>query len=429
MNTFDVTVVGLGFTGLSMAVAVAEAGLRVVGLDSSARRVRDIADAVPGCGLATVPEDALRDVLVRGLLHVQGIAGSLPRTHTYLLCVPTPAGTDGGADLKPLLAAVDMVAGRLRRGDLVLVQSTCPPGTVERILMPRLAGRSGLDPGSAFRLAYSPVRIDPGTGPDDLRTLPRIVAGVTSGCAEAAMRFLARFTDQLVPVGTVRAAELIKVFENTFRLVNISLVNELAAVCRAYDIDANEVLDAAGTKPFGFLRHRPSPGAGGDCVPASAGFFAAAARRSGLVVPVVDAAITLNEAMPTHIVHLVEQLLLRNCLPPLQRCRVLVVGVTYKPDVANTRLSAAVRILEQLRWEVDISYHDPYVPSLVLRDGTTLHSRPIEPGCADLVLVLTRHSAINDAVLACTEVPVVDCADGTPRLLPLDAPAHMATAG
>jgi UDP-N-acetyl-D-glucosamine dehydrogenase len=414
MNACDVSVVGLGFTGLPMAVAAAQNGFRVVGMDKSAQRVRDIAGVAPGCGLTTVSERELGDLLRTNRLRVTDSGATRARVH--VVCVPTPPGPDGGADLGPLLDAVSRVADCLRRGDLVIIQSTCPPGTVERVVIPRLTERSGLAPGSGFALAYSPVRIDPGNGTAGLRSMPRVVAGATTQCLERAREFLRPLTDQLVPVASIGAAELVKVFENTFKLVNISLVNELAAVCRASRVDFAEVLDAASTRPYGFLRHYPSPGAGGDCVPVAARFFAAAARRHGVAATVVETAIALNKAMPEAILHRVRRLLAANELPPLRESRVLVVGVTYKPDVPNVRLSPAVGVLEQLRLEARVGYHDPVVPSLTLTDGTVLTSQPIEPGAADLVLVLVKHRTFEKSSLLACRAPVLDCSSGQPHL-------------
>lgn len=416
MDTFDVTVTGLGFVGLPTAAVAAKAGLRVLGVDSSARRVEEVTSLVPGFGLRTVVESELADLLETGALQVRTTTEPIPPSRTQVVCVPTSAGIDGGADIGPLLAALDAVATRLRRGDLVIVQSTCPPGTVERVLLSRLVNGSGLAPGSGFFLAYAPVRIDPANDAFDLSSLPRVLGGVTPACRATAERFLRQFTQQTVPVRSTRSAELVKVFENTFRLVNISLVNELAALCRASGVDFDEVLDAASTRPYGFLRHQPSVGAGGDCIPVCAGFFAATARSHGVAATVVETAIALNQAMPASTVHRVRQLLTANELGDLRGSRVLVVGVTYKPDVPNVRESAAVRVLEQLRLETEVSYHDPYVPSLVLGDGTTLHSRAIDDD-VDVVLLLTRHRSVDEGVLLRSGLPVVDCSGGAPRLL------------
>jgi UDP-N-acetyl-D-glucosamine dehydrogenase len=416
MHRFDVSVVGLGFAGLPSAVAVARTGLHVVGLDSSADRVQAITDVTPGCGQMVVPENELRLVLSHGLLRVTHTTTPMPPANTHILCLPTPRGTDGEADVSSLLLATDRVAAVLRRGDLVLVQSTCPPGTIERKVVPRLINASGLIPGSDYSLAYSPVRIDPGNWSYNLRNVPRVVAGATPRCLEIAVRFLERFTDHLVPVDTIDIAEMTKVFENTFRLVNISLVNELATVCRASGVDFNKVLDAAATKPYGFMRHEPSPGAGGDCIPVSASIFASTARQVGVTAPVVESAINLNEIRPISTMERIRHVLALNNLPPLHDSRILVVGVTYKPDVPSTRESVAVRILKELRQETQVNYYDPYVPSLTLSDGTVLHNTNIESHTPDLILVLTRHRRVINASIRHSKIPVVDCSTGEPHL-------------
>jgi UDP-N-acetyl-D-glucosamine dehydrogenase len=418
-DRFDVMVIGLGFTGLPVAVAAAAAGLSTVGIDISPRRVREINEVSRGCGLTTVDEDELRTRLSQGQLHVSEPTPMMAAARTYVLCVPTPPGDDGSGDLTAVTEAVRSVAAVLRRGDLVLLQSTCPPGAIRRVVLPTLVGVSGLVPGADFSLAYSPVRVNPGERGCTIRSVPRVVSGVTPRCVAAAIRFLGEFTDHLVPVSSLEAAELIKVFENTFRLVNIALANELAELCRLSNVAVAEVLDAASTKPYGFLRHNPGPGAGGDCVPVAAGFFAEAARDIGMRAGVVEAALSVNEATPARVVYLLRELLADNEMRPLRGSRVLVVGVTYKSDVANTRQSAAVRIVELLRHEAEISYHDPYVPRLVLADGTVLHNSELTDGAADLVLVVTKHDAVDSDMLMRCGAPVIDCSTGHPALLSL----------
>jgi UDP-N-acetyl-D-glucosamine dehydrogenase len=383
----------------------------------STERVHRIARAEPGCGLTTTSEAELSRQLADGRLCVRGTSHPWPRAHIHILCVPTPAGTTDGADLGQLRDAVDSVAGVVRAGDLVLIQSTCPPGTIDRSILPRLVERVGLTPGVGFHVAHSPVRIDPGTSSATLWNVPRVVAGATPACADVAARFLRRITEYVLPVATIHTAELVKVFENTFRLVNISLVNELAALCSKSDVDVLEVLTTAATKPYGFLGHRPGPGAGGDCVPVSAGFFSAAARRHGVPSSVVDAAIALNDAMPARVLSDVARLLAARGLRPLRGSRVLVVGVTYKPDVANVRRSAAVRVVERLRSSAVVDYHDPHVPQLRLCDGTELRSRAISETSADIALVLTRHAVVDHDSLSLRVAVVVDCSGGAPHLL------------
>jgi UDP-N-acetyl-D-glucosamine dehydrogenase len=417
MKALAVTITGLGFTGLPMAVDAAIAGCHVVGVDSSPERVAAIARGTVSGELTTVSDHELRAALATGRLHVQTSAHGLPAANVHVLCVPTPPGHHYGVDLVPLRHAARGVAASLRAGDLVVVQSTCPPGVVEQVVAAELAEGSGMRIGVDFHLAHSPVRIDPGLASSTLRSIPRIVGGATPRCTEIAARFLRRLTDRVVTVSSIQTAELVKVFENTFRLVNISLVNELAALCHASGAAVEEVLEAAASKPFGFLRHAPSAGAGGDCVPVCAGFFASAARRCGVAARVVEAAIVRNNVMPGHTVRCLEELLVAHGLRPLSDCRVLVVGVTYKPDVPNIRQSAAVKVLELLHRQTKVSYHDPHVPRLVLRDGTTLRSQTLRPEVADLVVVLAGHQAVDLETLMRCQVPVVDCTTGLPGLV------------
>jgi UDP-N-acetyl-D-glucosamine dehydrogenase len=380
----DVVVVGLGYTGLPMAVAATRAGCKVIGLDE-ASRVAEIIAGAWGCGRTTVSEDELATLLA-GPLHVQ--TGPGPEAGVHVLCVPS----------RDLLGALDSVAGSLRDGDLVIVQSTCPPGMIERAVIPRLGRRTS----ARVHVVHSPVRITP--GPNAATDVPRVVAGATPECLSAGMRFLREIGQEVVPVSSIRTAELSKVFENTFRLVNIALSHELASLCGQLGVDTAEVLDIADTKPFGFLRHDPGPGAGGDCIPVCAEFFADAARRLKNPARIVEAAIEVNDGTPDD---LVRQLACRGL-------RVIVAGVTYKPDVPDMRRSAALRIVEALRNQAFVGYHDPYVPRLRLVDGTVLRSQPVEPGVADLVLLVTKHSEMD---VRGFRAPILDCSTGYPSVV------------
>ncbi|MCE7006235.1 nucleotide sugar dehydrogenase [Kibdelosporangium philippinense] len=380
---FDVVVVGMGYTGLRMAVAAARKGLVVAGVDSSADRIEEIEAGVPGCGRTTVDEVELA-ALLAGPLRLR--AGDIPRAPVYMLCVPS----------RDLVAAVDSVADLLRAGDLVVVQSTCPFGMVDDIVIPRLRS-SG-----AIHVVHSPVRINPGHAPGVV--VPRIVAGATPDALTEGLRFLSQLDEEVIPVRSIKVSELTKIFENTFRLVNISLVNELAAVCRESEVDVTDVLAAARSKPYGFLPHTPGAGAGGDCIPVCAEFFAAAANRHGVKARTVEAAVEVNDAMPKEILRRI----------PVRGRRVLVAGISYKPDVADVRRSAAVRIVEELRAETEVSYHDPYVPSLRLSDGTQLRSEAIRPAIADLVLLVTKHRGMD---LAGFGAPIIDCSGGIPSIV------------
>lgn len=411
MRTSDVVVIGLGFTGLPTALAVAEAGMSVVGVDVSPERVRQIAEGVSGFGLGTVSEDGVRAAIMSGGLRITG--GGVTRARTYIVCVPTPPDRRGGVEMTALSGAMTAIAAVIGLGDLVLVQSTCPPGTLDERLRPLLEERSGLRVGRDFHLAGAPMRIDPGRSTHAFGAIPRVIGGCTKACADRAVCFVTAIGNSVVQVGTPLAAELVKVFENTFRMVNISLVNELAALCRASGVDVDEVLRAAGTKPFGFLAHRPSAGAGGDCVPVAARFFSLGARRLGLHSPVVDAALAVNDAMPSHTVHRFEAALGK----PLRGSRILVVGIAYKADMANVRQSAAVAVLEELRRTAHVEYHDPHVPRLDLSDGSVLFSVALDTvdwSSTDAVVVMTKHRAVDHESLAARGVPTFDCTSGAP---------------
>ncbi|HEX6345997.1 nucleotide sugar dehydrogenase [Umezawaea sp.] len=415
MRPPDVVVLGLGFTGLPTALAAAEAGSAVVGLDVSPERVRRITEGVPGFGLGTVSERAVGEVIARGGLRVSG--GAVPRAGTYVVCVPTPPDRRGDVDLTALTAAVTALAAVIGVGDLVLVQSTCPPRTLDRHLVPLLEERSGLRAGRDFAVASAPMRVDPGRASHPFHAVPRVIGGYTRACARRAKGFLDAVGGPVVEVGSSAAAELVKVFENTFRMVNISLANELAALCRAHGVDVDEVVDAAATKPYGFLAHRPSAGAGGDCVPVAARFLSLSARREGLHCSVVDAALAVNDAMPLRTAHRIEEV----CGKSLRGSRVLVVGVTYKADVPNVRQSAAVAVLEELRRVATVEYHDPHVPRLELSDGSVLLGVALDDvdwSLVDAVVVMTRHRVVDHEALAARGAPVFDCGTGDPVRLP-----------
>lgn len=410
MNRTDVVVVGLGLVGLSLAAAVARAGYQVCGVETSPARRAEIEQ--PGAGAAG--EEGLQPLIASGRLRVQG-DGELPSAEVYCLSVPSPCREDGFTDVSWLCKAAESVGRALRRGGLVLVHSTCAPGTIERQIVPVLARHSHLLPGLDFHVAHAPDRIDPArdVAPEGV---PRVVGGLTPTCNNTALAFLRKVFGQVHSVGEIKTAEFVKTFENTFRLVNIALANELAEVCRKHDVDPDDVIEAAATKPYGFLPHRPGIGAGGACVAVVATTFRAISRRRGLISSIVDAALDVNDTIPGRLVELIREQLGALHLRPLPGSRVLAVGVTYKPNVNDIRNSSAVRVIEELVVAgADVDYYDPFVPELELRDGPVLRSLPKpEAGGYDLVVLLTKHSSVNHSVLADPGSAVLDCSTGTP---------------
>jgi UDP-N-acetyl-D-glucosamine dehydrogenase len=414
----NVVVVGLGTTGLPMAVAAADAGHHVVGVDASEHRVRCVAD-VSGHFPMVDPEN-LRNHLRARRLRVQTTRETMPVAGRYVVCVPTPLGPAGAPDLAYLVAAGGAIAEAMPPGCLVAVQSTCPPGTIRGVVATALETVSGMTAGRDFHLAHLPAPMDaghPGPGPGR-RDVRRVVAGLTPRCTELAAEFAGRLAVEVVTVSSVDTAEMTKVFENTFRMVNLSLVNELAEVCRGTGAEATEVIRAAALTPFAGRPRVPGIGVDGAGIPAAARFFLSTARRQGRLTPLVDAALAINETQPGRTIARLETLV-AGLGGNLADSHVLVVGVTHEPDVPDARLSAAVRILEQLRRAAaEIAYHDPHVPALQLADGTVLESRPLSAddlGDVDLAVVLTVHAATDVARLARLTTTFV-CADAEPRL-------------
>ncbi|SFS67980.1 nucleotide sugar dehydrogenase [Saccharopolyspora flava] len=413
MNRTDVVVVGLGLVGLSLAAAVARAGYRVCGVETSPARRAEIER--PGARAAG-GED-LQPLLESGRLRVQG-DGELPSAEVYCLSVPSPCREDGHIDTSWLCAAAVSVGRALRRGSLVLVHSTCPPGTIERQIVKVLSQHSQLVAGIDFHIAHAPDRIDPARQ-TPAEGVPRVVGGLTPTCTKAAMTFLRSVFGHVHPVDRIETAEFVKTFENTFRLVNIALAHELAEVCHKHDVDPAKVIEAAATKPYGFLPHNPGIGAGGACIPVVAAFFRATGTRRGFLPHIVDAALDVNDTVPGRLVESIREQLGALRLRPLPGSRVLAVGVTYKPDVNDIRNSCAVRVIDALVVAgADVAYYDPFVPELELRDGPALRSLP-KPDAAgyDVVVLLTKHSSVNHSVLAEPGTAVLDCSTGTPIVI------------
>lgn len=385
-----VAVLGLGYVGLPMALAIARAGHDVVGYDVSAGRVADI----QACrtGLLDLDHAALAEQLASGSLTVTTDPIHLGSCETYLICVSTPLW-DGRPDLSMVLAGVDTVAAALDPGDMVILESTTWPGTTTEVVAPRLRQRSGLVPGVDVRLVFSPERLDPGNEEFPLTRIPKVVGGMTREDGEHAADFYRTFLDSVHIVSGPAEAELAKILENTYRHVNLALVNELATLYSGTDINLREAIDAAATKPFGFMPFYPGPGVGGHCIPIDPMYLIWQARRTGRTLQLVEMAEQVNRAMPAHVVGRVTALL-NEAGKPVRDSRVLVLGVSYKPNVTDCRESSAFPVVERLRrLGAEVRWHDP----LVGRDAGPPGPRLAElTGAAvaeaDLVLLHTPHA-------------------------------------
>ncbi len=384
-----VGIIGLGYVGLPLAVAFAEAGHEVVGLDADARVVDRI-----GRGESTVEDvSAERLAAVGDRIRPTADRRELSACDAVVICVPTPLANHREPDLTYMLDAATSLSAVLEKGQLVVLESTTYPGTTRERLQPLLE-ESGLSAGTDFHLAYSPERIDPGRTDHTIRTTPKVVGGVTEACRDRAVELYAEICDEVVPVSTPEAAELAKLLENIFRSVNIALVNELAMLCDRMQIDVWEVIDAAATKPFGFMRFEPGPGMGGHCLPVDPFYLAFKAREHDFYTEFIELAGKVNQNQPQFCVRKIERTL-NDVERPVKGSRILLLGVAYKAGVGDMRESPALKIIRSLaELGAEISYHDPHVPELP-ELGKRSADLDEELRRADLVCVVTAHPEVD----------------------------------
>ena len=395
-----VGVVGLGYVGLPLAVALAEAGLRVVGVDVDQRKVDAI--AAGESYVEDVSSDRLR--AIDGRLVASKRYADLSGARTVVIAVPTPLNRNREPDLGPLLAAGRALAAVLQRGQLVVLESTTYPGTTREQLGPLLE-ESGLAAGRDFALAFSPERIDPGRTDFTMRNTPKIVGGLTESCRDRAVAFYSQICDEVLTVSTPEAAELSKLLENVFRSVNIALVNELAMLGDRMGIDIWEVVDAASTKPYGFMRFEPGPGLGGHCLPVDPFYLSWKAREYDVPTEFIELAGEVNQKMPFFCVEKITRAL-NDHSKPIRGSRIAIIGVAYKGGVADVRESPALRILALLEeLGADLVYHDPYVPELPEHHLSSLSLSDALNG-ADAAVIVTRHPDLDiDAIV--TGAPLI----------------------
>jgi UDP-N-acetyl-D-glucosamine dehydrogenase len=388
-------IVGLGYVGLPLAVAFAEAGHEVVGLDTDSGKV----EALRGgrSYVEDIPDEALAPL--GGLLHATAAHADLASCNAVIVCVPTPLTGSREPDLTYLLDSATALSQVLQPEQLVVLESTTYPGTTRERLLPILE-ESGLAAGRDFHLAFSPERIDPGRTDYTIRTTPKLVGGITEACAERARELYSLICDEVIVLSTPEAAELSKLLENIFRSVNIALVNELAQLCDRLGIDIWEVIDAASTKPFGFMRFDPGPGMGGHCLPVDPFYLAFKAREHDFYPEFIELAGKINQVQPAFCAERIERAL-NSAGKPVNGSKILILGVSYKAGVGDTRESPALKIIRLLR-ELggEVSFHDPHVPELA---ELGLSSTPLDAalGDADLAAIVTAHPAVDyEAVVA-----------------------------
>ncbi len=389
-----VGVIGLGYVGLPLAVAFAQEGCEVIAVDVDSRKVDAL--AAGESYIEDVSAEALRAVAAR--IHATTRYADLAKADAVLVCVPTPLTPNREPDLGPLVDAARALADVLQADQLVVLESTTYPGTTRERVAPLLE-ESGLAAGRDFHLAFSPERVDPGRTDYTLRNTPKVLGGLTEGCAQRAQELYAIVCDQVVLVSSPEAAELTKLLENIFRSVNIALVNELAMLTDRMGIDIWEVVDAAASKPYGFMRFEPGPGMGGHCLPVDPFYLSWRAREFDMATEFIELAGKVNQQMPYHCVAKAQRAL-NDIGMSVKGARVAVVGVSYKPGVGDVRESPALKIISLLRdLGAEVLYHDPHVPALA---EFALASVPLEEAVADadLALIVTAHPSVDHELVA-----------------------------
>ena len=409
----DLVVIGLGYVGLPLAREACRAGLRVAGLDRDPRVVAGLK-----AGLSHVDDLAasqIEEMLAAGFAPSRDEA-VLDGAHTIVICVPTPLSADGGPDLTAVRDAARTVARHLDPGTLVVLESTTYPGTTEEVVRPILE-ESGLVAGEDFHLAFSPERIDPGNPVYGVRNTPKIVGGLSPACAAAATAFYGKFVDHVVPAKGTREAEMAKLLENTYRHVNIALVNEMAVFCHELGIDLWDAIACASTKPFGFQAFHPGPGVGGHCIPIDPNYLSYKVRSLGYPFRFVELAQEINDRMPRYVAERAQALLNREGRA-MKGAKVLLLGVTYKADIADQRESPARPVARRLRkMGADLSFHDPYVEAWDVDGEPVPRARVLYTALAeaDLAILLTDHGAYDAESLTRHARLLFDTRGGTRR--------------
>ena len=396
-------VIGLGYVGLPLTVAIASARFRVTGIDICSEKIEGLKQ-----GISDVPDvtnEVLAPLIRSGQIQVTTDFGVLRELDTVNICVPTPLRENRTPDMQFITAAVEQVAQHLHPQQLIILESTTYPGTTEEIILPELNAHFSKNTspdttqvGRDFYLAFSPERIEPGNSTYSITNTPKIIGGVTPQCTHVAETFYAQFINKTHTVSSPRTAEMVKLLENTFRSVNIGLINEVALICDRMDLDVWEIIDAAATKPFGFMPFYPGPGLGGHCIPIDPHYLSWKAQMYQYHARFIELATEINSEMPKYVVDkIIHALNLQR--KPLNGAKLLILGIAYKKDIGDIRESPALEVIRLiLDKKADFLYHDPYVKDLSLDDRNIYHSEPLTANLveeADCVVILTDHDVID----------------------------------
>jgi len=416
-RTARVAVLGLGYVGLPLAVVFAEAGFTVTGIDPDRSKVETIRQGKSH--IQDVTSEQTARLVSAGKLRATTDFAVLQEMDAVSICVPTPLRKTGDPDLSFILNATDELAKYMHAGMVVVLESTTYPGTTREILLPKLEeGGSNLTAGEDFFLAFSPERVDPGRLDWTTINTPKVIGGITPACSEVAATWYAAALQSVVPVSSAEVAEMAKLLENTFRMINIGLVNEMAIMCNRLGVDIWEVIEAAATKPFGFMKFTPGPGLGGHCIPIDPLYLSWKLRSLNYTARFIELASEINTNMPRYVVSRVQDAL-NDVQKPLKGSRILVLGAAYKPDIDDVRESPALDVIGLLEQKGSIvAYHDPYIPSLK-HDDWQMSSTPDLLGAvrdADCVVIITNHSSYDYPAILEAASLVVDTRNAIGKL-------------
>ncbi len=392
-------ILGLGYVGLPLAVVFAQAGFSVTGIDPDAKKVATLHRGESH--IQDVPSEQISQLVSQGKLQATTDFAALHEMDAVSICVPTPLRKTGDPDLSYILSATEELAKYIHPGMAVVLESTTYPGTTREILLPKLGDEKGLQVGENFFLAFSPERVDPGRKDWTTYNTPKVIGGITPRCTEVTAFWYAQALQTVVPVSSAEVAEMAKLLENTFRMINIGLVNEMALMCDRLGVDVWEVIEAAATKPFGFMKFTPGPGLGGHCIPIDPLYLSWKLRALNYTARFIELASEINTNMPRYVVSKVQDALNERD-KPLKGSHCLVLGVAYKPDIDDLRESPALDVIGLLQQKgATVSYHDPYIPSLQ-HEGMQLSCVPDLMAAvrqSDCVVIITNHSAYDYAAI------------------------------
>ncbi|HEU0121271.1 MAG TPA: nucleotide sugar dehydrogenase [Bryobacteraceae bacterium] len=405
-KTAKAAVIGLGYVGLPLAVESARAGFEVLGFDVNSAKVDALNRGVSY--IQDVPSDVVSNLVSSGKLSATLDFSRIAEADTINICVPTPLRKTKDPDMTFVSGATEQIAKYMRAGVLIILESTTYPGTTDELLLPMLE-QSGLKCGEDYFLCFSPERVDPGNPTFQTHNIPKVVGGVTPSCTELGTLFYQQSLESVVPVSSTKVAEMVKLLENTFRMINIGMVNELALMCRRMGIDVWEVIDAAATKPFGFMPFYPGPGLGGHCIPIDPFYLSWKTRQAGIEARFIELAGYINGQMPHFVVDKIQSAL-NDHAKAVKGSKVHILGVAYKKNIDDVRESPALDIIHLLKARgADVSYSDPYIPDL-RHEGQTLQSINVNVGCqeADCVAVITDHHCFDYPAILASSKLIVD---------------------